>query len=107
TLDGKLRLLLPLVSLRLVILVALLQQTLVRDRSGYLRLDLDKLVVHIQDELSNDLLRVFGATDQVIDIRPYERRDAVEQSHDSRASLVLGPTVLFVRVPVSSMSGLR
>src|SRR5947209_2094913 len=82
-LDSQLGSLLPVGGLGLVVLVALVELLLVGDGRGYLRLDLHKLVVHIGDQLLDDLLGVFSAIDHVVDIGPEERGDPVQNAHMS------------------------
>ena len=68
--NGQLRLALPLRGLGLMLLPLALQQVLVRNRDRHLRLHLHQLVLHIQNQLLQQPLRILGLLDQVIQIRP-------------------------------------
>ena len=43
---------------------------LVGDGDGHLRLYLQQLVVHVEDDLLDHFFRVLGLVDQVIEVRP-------------------------------------
>jgi hypothetical protein len=51
----------------------LLQQVLIGHGDRHLRLDLQQLVLHVEDDLLDHLLRVLGAIDEVVEIRPDQR----------------------------------
>ena len=80
-LDRQLRTPLPLVCLGLVVLVPLVELLLVGDRGRNLRLDLQQLVVHVRNQLPDELLGIFGPIDHVVDVGSDERGDAVQNSH--------------------------
>ena len=66
--DGQLGLALPFVGLLLADLVALLEPLLIGDRGRDLGLDLHELVVHVDEQLPNDLFRILGSIEHVVDI---------------------------------------
>jgi hypothetical protein len=69
------------------LLVALLFQTfLVRDRNRDLLLGLDQLVLHVEDDLVEHLLRVFRLGDDVVDVGLEQGADARKESHDGFSS---------------------
>ena len=52
----------------LVLLELLLEEMLVGDGDGDLRLDLEELIFHVENELLAELLRVFCFLDEVVDV---------------------------------------
>jgi hypothetical protein len=58
------------------------QALLVRDRDRHLLLRLDKLVLHVDDDLVQHLLRVFRLGDQIVQVRFDERAEPRKNSHD-------------------------
>ena len=79
--DCHLGALLPVVGFVVVVLVALVQQLFVGDRGRHLGLDLHQLIVHVDDQLLDDFLRVFSTIDHVVDVGPEERGDTVQDAH--------------------------
>src|ERR1051325_4933 len=73
----------------------------VRDGRRHLLFCLRQLTAHVHDQLVQHLLRVLGTIDQVVDVRPDQRRETVKDSHEnprcaggaslSRAQLTLPP----------------
>jgi len=49
---------------------------LIGDGDGYLRLDLQVLVLHVEDHLLDHFFRIFGAIDDVVDVRANQSADA-------------------------------
>src|SRR5437773_2352150 len=81
-LDGQHGALLPVLG-GLFLLVDLGRQPLlVGDRRRNLLLRLGQLGPHVDDQLVQHLLGVLSAGDQVVDVRPDERRETVKDSHD-------------------------
>ena len=75
-LDREHRALLP-VRACLILGVGLVAQTLfVGDRGGHLLLGLDELRPHVDQDLVQHLLGVFGPGDQIVDVRPQEGRES-------------------------------
>ena len=58
-----------------------LELFLVRDGGGHLLLGLGELTLHVDDQLVQHLLRVFGPGDQVVEVGPDHRGQAIEDSH--------------------------
>src|SRR5437867_5231012 len=81
--DRELGLAHPLGRLVFLVLLLLLQQVLIGHRDRHLRLDLQQLVFHVEDDLFDHLLGVFRAVDQIVQVRTDERRDAFEDGHES------------------------
>ena len=81
--HGQLGALLPVVGLGEIVLIPLIELLLIGDRRGDLRLDLHQLVVHVSDQLLDDLFGVFSAIDHVVDVGPEERGDAIQDAHMS------------------------
>src|SRR5207237_332637 len=77
------------------------QAFLVRDGRRHLLLRFRQLTPHVDDQLVQHLFRVLGTIDQVVDVRPDQRRETVKDSHEnprcaggaslSRAQLALPP----------------
>jgi hypothetical protein len=65
----------------LVLDALLLQQMLVRNRDRNLSLHLHQLILHIEQNLLQHLLRIFRAIDQVIQIRTNQAAHTFEQAH--------------------------
>src|SRR3954469_23782108 len=73
--------LLPLLRL-LVLGVGLIAQTLLVGNGGSdLLLGLDELLPHVDQDLIQHLLGVFGPRDQVVDVRPQHLRQSVDDTH--------------------------
>src|SRR5438046_2040043 len=49
-------------------------------------LGLRQLVAHVDDELLENLLRVLGARDQIVDVRPDQRGQTINDPHGSLCS---------------------
>ena len=71
--HGQLRFAHPFGDFIFVLFLFFLQQVLVGNRDCDLRLDLEKLVLHVEDNLLDHFLRVFGLVDQVVQIGPEQR----------------------------------
>ena len=54
---------------------------LVRDRRRHLLLGFRQLGAHVDDQLVEHFFRVLGARDQVVDVRPDQRRETVKDPH--------------------------
>src|SRR2546427_5382688 len=77
------------------------QALLVRDGRRHLLFGLRQLTAHVDDQLVQHLFRILGTVDQVVDVRPDQRRETVKDSHEtprcpggaslSRAHLTLPP----------------
>jgi hypothetical protein len=52
------------------------QQVLIGDRNRDLRLHLQELILHVQNHLLDHLFRFFRLVDQIVQIRPNQRRHA-------------------------------
>src|SRR5262249_2295471 len=74
---------LPLLRLRDLLVPLLLEALLVADRHGDLLLRLDELVLHVDEDLVEHLLRVFGLRDQIVQVRPDQRAQPRKDPHDS------------------------
>ena len=48
------------------------QQMLVGDGDGHLRLHLDQLILHVEDDLLEHLLGLLGLVDQIVEVRANE-----------------------------------
>ena len=59
----------------------LFQQVLIGDRNGDLSLYLQQLVLHIEDELFEHLLRVFRLVDQIVEVGAEKSGDAFHECH--------------------------
>jgi hypothetical protein len=68
-LDGEHRLLLPVLRLLVLRLELVAQPLFVGDGGGDLLLGLHQLVAHVNDDLVQHLLRIFGGGDHVVDVR--------------------------------------
>ena len=80
-LDGEHCLLLPIAGL-LELRVGLIAQPLfVGDGCRHLLLGLRELTSHVNQNLVEHFLGIFGPRDQVIDVRPQEGREPIEYSH--------------------------
>ncbi len=79
---GKRCLLLPGRDSRIVLGFLAFEKVLIGDRDGDLRLDLQKLVLHIKDELLQHLLGILSLVDQVVDIRSEESGNAFHECHE-------------------------
>ena len=66
--DGERCLTLPVAGGLLMLRLLLFEKVLVGERDGHLRLYLQKLVLHIQDELTQHLLRIFRAVDHIVQV---------------------------------------
>ena len=53
-----------------IFFLLLLQQVLVRDGDRHLRLHLQKLVLHVEDDLLDHLLWLFRLVDQIVKVGP-------------------------------------
>ena len=80
--DGQRRLALPVAGGFLVLCLLLFEQVLVGERDGDLRLHLQKLVLHIENELAQHLLRVFRAVDQIVEVGAEQSCNSFQQCHD-------------------------
>jgi hypothetical protein len=65
---GHCRFALPVAGGFFMLSLLLLEQVLIGQRNGDLRLYLQKLVLHIEDELAQHLLWVLGAIDQIVEV---------------------------------------
>ena len=82
-LNSKHCALFPFLSLLLFLFYLLLQLPCVSDGTSDLLFRLPKLTPHVIDRLIENLLRILGAGNQVIDVRLQQRRNALEDSHSS------------------------
>ena len=80
--HGHGRFALPVAGGFLMLRLLLLEQVLVGQRNGHLRLHLQKLVLHIEDELAQHLLRVLGAIDQIVEVGAKQSCNSLKQCHD-------------------------
>src|SRR3982074_2500369 len=60
---------------------------LIGDGGGDLLPGFRELVAHVDDELLENLLRVLGARDQVVDVRPDQRGQTIDDPHLGSRSL--------------------
>ena len=79
--DRDHRAALPLGGVRHLLLELLREALLVGDRDRDLLLRLDELVVHVEDDLVQHLLRVFGLADEVVQVALDELSEAPEDAH--------------------------
>src|SRR6266487_6985718 len=56
---------------------------LVRDGRRHLLFGLRQLTAHVDDQLVQHLFRILGTVDQVVDVRPDQRRETVKDSHEN------------------------
>ena len=68
--DGQFCLAHPLRHFVFIFFLLFFQQVLVGDGNRHLRLDLQKLVLHVEDDLLDHLFRMLGLVDQVVEIGP-------------------------------------
>ncbi len=68
--HGELCLTHPLRHFVFIFFLLSFQQVLVGDSDRHLRLDLQKLVLHVENDLLDHFFRVFGLVNQVIEIGP-------------------------------------
>jgi hypothetical protein len=80
--DGERRLALPVAGGFFVLRLLLFEQVLIGKRDGDLRLYLQELVLHIEDELAQHLLRIFRAVDQIVEIGAKQSCNSFKQCHD-------------------------
>jgi len=80
-LDREHRLLLPVLRLAEFRVRLIAKTFLVGDRRRDLLLCLGELAAHVDQNLRQHLLGVFGPRDQVIDVRPQQGRESVEYAH--------------------------
>ena len=73
--------LLPIFGELLLLLGLRGEALLIGDGRSDLLLGLCQLVAHVDDELLEDLLRVLGARDQVVDVRPDQRGQTIDDPH--------------------------
>jgi hypothetical protein len=66
--DGERRFALPVAGGLLVLSLLFFEQMLIGKRDGYLCLYLQELILHIEDELAQHLLRIFRPVDEVVEI---------------------------------------
>ncbi len=59
----------------------LLEALLIGDGHGDLLFGRDELLLHVQDQLVEDLLRILGLADEVVDVGFEQRPDAIENAH--------------------------
>src|SRR5437879_3934975 len=59
---------------------------LIGNGGGRLLLGLRQLIAHVDDELLENLLRILGARDQIVDVRPDQRRQTINDPHGSLCS---------------------
>ena len=76
--DGEFGLAHPLGHFVFVFFLLFFEQVLVGDRDRDLRLDLQKLVLHVEDDLLDHFFRLFGLVDQVVEIGPDQCRNALQ-----------------------------
>ena len=82
-LDREHRLLLPIRRLAILGVGLIAQPLLVGDRRGHLLFGLGQLRPHVDQNLVEHLLGVFGPRDQVVDVRPQQGRQPIEYAHGS------------------------
>ena len=68
--DGEFGFAHPFRHFAFVLFLFLLEQVLVGDLNRHLRLDLQKLVLHVENDLLDHLFRLLGLVDQVIEVGP-------------------------------------
>jgi len=85
-LHGEHRATLPVVRLALHPVRVGLELLLVGDGGCHLLLGLGQLTLHVDDQLVEHLLGVFGPGDQVVEVGPDHRGQAVEDSHRGHPS---------------------
>jgi hypothetical protein len=68
-LNSEFGLSIPLVHGILMLLQFFLEKVLVSNRDGNLRLDLEKLIFHVQDELLCEFLGIFSLLDEIVNVR--------------------------------------
>src|SRR5712691_4568133 len=76
--DGEFGFAHPLRHFVLVFFSLFFQQVLVGDRDRHLRLDLQKLILHVEDYLLDHLFRFLGLVDQVVEVGPNQRRNSLQ-----------------------------
>ncbi len=59
----------------------LVEALLIGDGDRHLFLRLDQLLIHVDDDLVQHLLRVFGLVDQIVDVALEQLRETAEESH--------------------------
>ena len=77
-LHGQFRLAPPLGRFLLVLGALLGQQVLVGNRDGYLRLHLEQLVLHVENNLLQHPLRILGLLNQVVEIGAKQRAYSIQ-----------------------------
>ena len=82
-LDGEHRLVLPVVRLLEFGVGLVAQALLVGDGRGDLLLRLGELRPHVDENLVEHLLGIFGPRDQIVDVRPQQGRETIEDAHGS------------------------
>jgi hypothetical protein len=85
-LHGEHRPPLPLLGVAELGVGLVAQALLVGDRRRNLLLRLDELAPHVDEDLIQHLFGVFGPRDQIVDVRPEQLRQSIEESHGYRAS---------------------
>ena len=68
--DGEFGLAHPFLHFVVVLLFLFFEQVLIGDGDRDLRFDLQKLVLHVEDDLLDHLFRVLGLVDQVVEVGP-------------------------------------
>ena len=80
-LHGQFRLPPPLCRLLHVLNPLLIQKMLICNGNGDLGFYLEQLVFHVQDNLFQQPLRIFGLLDQVVEICAEQRAYSLQQCH--------------------------
>ena len=80
-LDREHRLLLPILRLAKLGVGLIAQPLLVGDRRRDLLLGLGELRPHVDQNLRQHLLGIFGPRDQIVDVRPQQGREPIENAH--------------------------
>ena len=81
-LDREHRLLLPIVRLTELGVRLIAQSLLVGDRRRHLLLGLGQLRPHVDQDLRQHLLGIFRPRDQIVDVRPQQARESIENTHE-------------------------
>ena len=80
-LDGEHRAALPVLRLLVLGVGLVAEPLLVGDRRGDLLLGLHELAAHVDEDLRQHLLGIFGPGDEVVDVGLEQRGEAIEDAH--------------------------
>src|SRR5437868_9533000 len=98
-LQGQHGALFPVRALTIFAVGLIAQSLLVGNSRRDLLLRLCELRPHVDENLIEHLLGIFGPRDQIVDVRPQERAQSIEESHGGLASVCLpiGPQLAQMR----------